>query len=226
MKFTINDLYQTEHVFISKVPEMFPYQGETLFQSRNTIKRFIYKDKSLIVKSFKIPNIINRFVYISFRRSKARRSYENALKLLAAGFHTPFPVACIEEIRFGLSRSFYISEEITGTHEIRELRDKPMNEERIEILKAFGRFTAALHTNRIFHKDYTPGNILYKQTDSGYQFYLVDINRMIIGKKIEEKKSYWNFRRLCLSGDGFRVFAESFAEAMGYSKEYAVKQIV
>ncbi|MCD8262591.1 MAG: lipopolysaccharide kinase InaA family protein [Bacteroides sp.] len=226
MKFIINDLYKQDSDFIKRIPEIFSYEGETIFQFRNTLKRFGYKERAWIVKSFKVPHLINRFVYATFRQSKARRSYENGLKLIAAGFYTPTPVACIEQIDFGLSHSFYISEELTGVHEIRELQDQPMTPERIDVLKAFGTFSAALHTARIYHKDYTPGNILYKRTDVGYRFYLVDINRMSIGKYIPEKKSYWNFRRLCLSHEGFIVFTQTFAEIMGYNKDYAVKEVL
>ena len=38
-----------------------------------------------------------------------------------------------------------------------------------------------MHEKGILHKDFTPGNILYKKDDAGYHFMLVDINRMSFG---------------------------------------------
>src|SRR5690606_41915767 len=62
------------------------------------------------IKSFKIPNKLNQFVYKYFRKSKARRSFEFATILLQKGIGTPAPVAFMENFNgLGLQKSFYAS---------------------------------------------------------------------------------------------------------------------
>ncbi|MBO5699828.1 MAG: hypothetical protein J6R57_00240, partial [Bacteroidales bacterium] len=77
--------------FILSIPSKFEKgEGKVIYKGRNELREFEYGGKNFIVKSYKKPNIINRFVYGIFRPSKARRSYENALKLIEIGVGTPF----------------------------------------------------------------------------------------------------------------------------------------
>ena len=97
MKIVINPLYKEFQTFIATLPEVFEQEGEIIFQGRNVLKRFQIKGISFIVNRFKRPNWINRFIYVSFRSSKATRSYLNGLRLVEFGINTPYPVAYIEE---------------------------------------------------------------------------------------------------------------------------------
>ena len=88
---------------------------------RNLIAKVEVGGEQLSIKSFKIPNIFNSLVYKFFRKSKAKRSYEYANKLLEADILTPFPVAYIEEFNaLGLYRSFYISKHVDYDFDFRE----------------------------------------------------------------------------------------------------------
>lgn len=49
-----------------------------LQKSRNTIKQLKINNISTVVKSFRIPDGINGFIYRYFRMSKSRRSFEYA----------------------------------------------------------------------------------------------------------------------------------------------------
>lgn len=46
--------------------------------NRNNIRYFWMDTSTINIKSFKLPNPINRIVYKYFRKSKARRSFEYA----------------------------------------------------------------------------------------------------------------------------------------------------
>src|SRR5690554_145431 len=71
--------------------------------SRNSIKTITIDGVVLSVKSFKVPHLVNSIAYRYFRKSKARRSFENALTLLNMGIGTPEPVAYFENSTiFGL----------------------------------------------------------------------------------------------------------------------------
>lgn len=63
---------------------------------RNVIKIFDVEGVAINIKSFKIPNSINKVAYRYFRKSKARRSYEYATILLEKGIGTPQPMAFLE----------------------------------------------------------------------------------------------------------------------------------
>ena len=60
---------------------------------RNKVYSVNVDGKMMVVKQFVHITKINRLVYNYLRKSKARRSYENAIKLCDKGFLTPAPVA-------------------------------------------------------------------------------------------------------------------------------------
>ena len=151
----------------------------TVFQNRNTIKRIKFEGVEYIVKSFKIPHLLNQIVYRFFRDSKAKRSYLNALKLKELGISTPKPIGYVEfPTPFKFKESFYISEFFDYDFEIRAVLSDKDFEDRENILKKFIEFTYNLHKKGVFHIDYSPGNILLKKRDSIYQFSIIDVNRM------------------------------------------------
>ena len=149
------------------------------FGSRNFIKNISVDGIKLNIKSFKIPNLVNKFAYKFFRKSKARRSFEYGNKLMELGINTPKPVAYFEySTLFSFDKSFYISEQYNNELTYRELindHDYPGFE---EILRAFTRFTFLLHEKGINFLDHSPGNTLIKKVGDNYEFYLVDLNRM------------------------------------------------
>ncbi len=152
------------------------YNNETIHKARNELKIINYENLTTVVKSFKIPNILNKFVYSFFRDSKAKKSYNNSIKI--ADF-TPSPIGYIEFYKLGLlNESYFISEEFKYDFTIREPLLQNDFEDRNEVFKAFARFSLELHNNKIFHDDYSPGNILIKKENDSYSFKIVDINRM------------------------------------------------
>jgi len=151
----------------------------TLFQKRNTIKIVNFKDIDYVVKSFKIPHLLNQIVYNFFRDSKAKRSYENSIKLLDLDINTPKPIGFIEfSTSLLFKNSYYVSEFFDYEFEIRAVFKDKEFENREQILKEFTQFTYELHQKGVYHIDYSPGNILVKKRDDSYLFYIIDVNRM------------------------------------------------
>ena len=60
---------------------------------------------------------------------------------------------------------------------------------------ALAAFTAYMHEKGVLHKDFSPGNILYKVENGKYDFTIVDINRMYFGQ-VDMKTGCRNFSRL------------------------------
>lgn len=184
-----------------------------IYRGRNNLYRVDVKGRPLIVKDFKLPNFINRFVYTTLRKSKARRSYENAMRMEKLGFKTPRPVAYCEVKRNGrLTLSFYLSEELKGATEMRRWEDNP---DCPTLLPAFAAELYRLHRAGVWHKDFSPGNILYiKNSDDTYSFYYVDLNRMKFNVK-SRRKLMRMFRSINLERGETRRLATLYAQAAG-----------
>lgn len=175
-KIVINPAYEGISDYLRSIPERKEELGRVIYAGRNRLFHTVEHGIDLSIKSFKVPIFLNRIIYAWFRKSKARRSYEHALMLTQLGISTPEPVAYIETFRNGLlHRSYYVCLMLTDVHDVRqwELRD-----DRVEIETGIAKLMAKLHAAKVYHRDFSPGNVLF---DSNYKFYLVDINRMTVG---------------------------------------------
>ena len=202
----------------------FKDEGMNVFQGeRNSIKSFDLDGKKINIKSFKKPNSFNSIIYKYVRKSKAKRSYEYAERLLNVGILTPFPIAYIEEFStFGLEQSYYISQHIDYDFDFRELIHQPQFPDRVNILQQFTEFTFKLHENNVNFFDHSPGNtLIVKKDDHHYDFYLIDLNRMSFESMNFDKRMH-NFRRLWLSKTMIKIMADTYSKLYhkGYYETY------
>lgn len=182
---------------------------------RNSIKKIEVSDKIIIIKSFKIPNLINQFVYKYFRKSKAKRSYEYATKLLELGVKTPMPFAYVENFSgIGLQQSYYISEFTNYDLTYRELINQPEYPNHEKILREFTKFTFEMHEKGIQFLDHSPGNTLIVKNNNSYEFYLVDLNRMIFGELNFDDRMK-NFSRLNPKKEMVEIMSDEYAKLSG-----------
>jgi len=211
----INPAYQELEDFIRNLPETFDFTGETIYDGRNTIKIIDTKSIRVNVKSFQKPNIINKFVYGNFRKSKAQRSFEYANILIKNKIDTPTPIGYME-LRSGLSfgQSYYISVQEDFDGIMREFQRGTLAG-RENLLQQFAQFTADMHEKQILHMDYSPGNILYKKSGESFRFYLVDLNRMFFGQ-ISKEKGCQNFCRLWGNEEMISYIASEYAKARDF----------
>jgi len=182
------------------------------FGLRNSIKNITVDGIDLNIKSFKIPNLVNKIAYKFIRKSKARRSFEYGYKLLNLGINTPKPISFIEySSLFFFQNSFYVSEQYPYDITYRELIDNPEYPDFEIILRAFTRFTYKLHENGINFLDHSPGNTLIKKVGNGYEFYLVDLNRMKFqNMNFEERMK--NFAKLSPKDVMLDVMSDEYAK--------------
>lgn len=178
--------------------------------ARNSIKLFELDGKTINIKAFRKPNLINRVVYRFFRKSKAERSFEYAGYLLKRNIGTPQPVGYAEELTSGqFLRSYYVSEHLD--YDL-TFRDIDLNTEgHKEILKAFSRFTFKLHENGVEFLDHSPGNTLIILSEPEPKFYLVDLNRMNF-RKLNFEARMKNFSRLTPKKEMVEVMASEYAK--------------
>nr|WP_315188409.1 Kdo domain containing protein [uncultured Flavobacterium sp.] len=188
--------------------------------NRNELKTFKTTPFSLNIKSFKIPVFINKIVYSYFKKSKAQRSYDYALRLIDKGIGTPIPVAFFENKSIlGLKDSYYVCEHIQYDFMFRDLIETDNFPDLENILKQFALFSFDLHQKGIEFLDHSPGNTLIKKVGSSYEFYLVDLNRMKFHKKLSYEKRVNNLKRLTPFKEMIVVISEE------YAKVYQVDEI-
>ncbi|MFV5688164.1 lipopolysaccharide kinase InaA family protein [Flavobacterium sp. ZT3R25] len=187
---------------------------------RNVIKLFKLEEITINIKSFKIPHLINKIAYKYFRKSKARRSYEYANRLLENGIGTPKPIAYYENFTLlGLQESFYISEHLQAELTFRELVLDPDYPDHENILRQFTKFTFDLHEKGIEFLDHSPGNTLIKKgSQNQYEFFLVDLNRMHFHEIMDFDSRMKNFHRLTPKIEMLAVMSDEYAKL--YNKEY------
>ena len=123
MKAVFSEEYKRYKKEVMELIRTFDEGGENLGEpGRNTIKVFYLDTKKINIKSFKVPNAINKVAYKFFRKSKAERSFYYASHLLSVGIGTPAPVAYLEEENaFSFWKSYYISEQLNYDLTYREL---------------------------------------------------------------------------------------------------------
>lgn len=186
---------------------------------RNKIKLFELHGKTINIKSFKIPNLINKVAYKYFRKSKARRSFEYATTLLEKGIGTPQTIAYFENFNpFGLEKSYYISEHLLCDLTFRELVEIPDFPDGENILRQFTQFSFDLHEKGIEFLDHSPGNTLIKKNTKGnYDFFLVDLNRMNFHVEMNFDMRMKNLSRLTPKKEMIAIMSHEYSKL--YSKQ-------
>lgn len=206
------------------IREIFSGDKHTIHKARNELKVIELGGVKTVVKSFKIPHLLNRIVYTHFRKGKAYKSYHNALRLEELGISTPSPIALIEFYESGLlGESFFIAEFFDYDFTIRTPLLEPL-EDREAIFIAFAAYTYGLHQKGVWHLDYSPGNILIKRTESGYQFSIVDINRMEF-RNISPLEGCENFNKLWASDEELDIMGREYARLSGFNVAVTIAEM-
>ncbi|SCX89445.1 Lipopolysaccharide kinase (Kdo/WaaP) family protein [Nonlabens sp. Hel1_33_55] len=203
--------------------ELFHESDHKLGDDRNEIKIIEFEGKRLVVKSFKVPNIVNRIAYRFFRKSKAERSYLNANYLKEHGIGTPDPVAFLEyRSALGFYESYYVSEYTDHDFTFRELIHDSSIENKQGILEAFTQFVFKMHESQIYFLDNSPGNTLISIKEGSYEFELVDLNRMKF-YEIPVTDRLKNFERLSPQKWMYDIMGATYAKLAGLEKDDTIE---
>lgn len=224
-KIFLNDNYADCMDFMRRLPEAFEKkEGKAIHEGRNELREFHYKNHDFVVKSFCKPNIVNQIVYGLFRSSKAQRSYEYAEMLLRSGIGSPEPVGYYTE-RDGLlfRRSYYVCLKSECPYTYADLMQKHFDNEE-KILRAIAYTTAIMHEHGYLHKDYSRGNILFKETSEGVKVEIIDLNRIRF-RNIDVKEGCKNFDRLPGKDEWWKIMGRTYAERRGFDPEVCYRLI-
>lgn len=216
---TVSPKYSQLKEFVQNLPSLWDAgEGKVIYKGRNELREMECKGITMVVKEFRIPNLVNRLAYGVLRPSKARRSYEYAQMLLEHGIGTPEPVGyCTERNGILFGRSYYacLKSECPYTYVHLMNGDYP-NQERV--LRAIARLTATIHELGWIHKDYSRGNILFKETPEKVKLEIIDLNRIRF-QKVDMIKGCKNFERLPGNEEMLRIMADEYARARGFDAD-------
>ena len=213
-------LNERQKDLIVNIKNYFNHSGETIFKQRNTIKIVPFEEKKYVVKSFKIPHLINQIVYALFRDSKAKKSYLNSIKIQN---FVPAPIGYIEFKKAGrLKESYFVSEPFEYDFTIREPLTSNKYPKKKAIYQAFAKFTNQLHKQGVLHLDYSPGNILIKKYSKGYEFKIIDINRMKF-KELSTQERLENFAKLWATDEDLTIIIKAYVKLNNLDEEKSLK---
>ncbi|HAJ81496.1 MAG TPA: Kdo domain containing protein, partial [Zunongwangia profunda] len=85
------------------------------------------------------------------------------------------------------------------------------------VLRAFTRFTYDLHEKNIEFLDHSPGNTLIQIDGEGFQFFLVDLNRMNF-KRLDFKQRMKNFSRLTPNKEMIQIMANEYSQLTAWNE--------
>lgn len=220
MKYEFSEKYKSRAKQIIGFIENFDVDGKLFGDGdRNKIKIFRLDQQQVNIKSFKIPNVVNKFAYRFLRKSKAERSFGYAQILLDKGIGTPQPIAFAEEkSAFTFQRSYYVSEHLDCEFTYRSMILDGNLPDWENMLRAFTRFTYRLHEQQVEFLDHSPGNTLIDRKGEEYEFFLVDLNRMNF-RELDFEARMKNMSRLTPQREMIQIMASEYAKLSSWPEE-------
>lgn len=212
--------------FVATLPIRFSFagNGRTIYKGRNELREFDTPQGTVVVKSFCVPNIINRIAYGLLRSSKAERSCRYAALLLSKGIGSPAPVGWCS-VRHGLlfTHSYYASLRSTLPYTYIDLiKGNISATEAPDYLRAVGRIAGKLHNEGIIHRDFSRGNLLLGRDAAGnIQVELVDLNRLRF-HAVDREEGLKNFERLPATAEMQHYLAEGYANERNFDLDYCL----
>lgn len=208
----IHPQYWMYRGFIENIPEEKYERTKVFCNRRNTVEQVTWGSRNFVIKRYKRPTWVNCLIYTWLRKSKAQRAYEYAEELLHRGFETAHPIAYIEVKKWGIFHTGYFISEYLSYPLMRDIPQMDISEEEKRLIASdFICYTARLHEEGILPKDYNSGNIFFHKEGAHYNFALIDINRLQIGRTPNEKESARFFDQMGLS----------ISQAIGAIDQYA-----
>lgn len=216
--------YMSLMPFLQQIPHVFETLGSEIQSGRNITKVMEKDGFTLVVKNYKRITIANRIMYRFFRKSKAQRAYENALKLREMDISTPDPVAYIEKYKgIFLESSYFVSIYIDYLGVDDALASGRFDSK--SLLTKFAQYLYRLHNKGVFHKDLNLANVMCKEVDGKISFSLIDLNRLRF-EKPSQKKRFRNLKFLNLPIDQYVMVSSEYARCYDIDIYYATMRML
>ncbi len=225
-RIVVNPKFDKYSSLVSMIPDIFTVKGDTIYSKRNVVKRFAAEDGSnIIVKKYKVPNLIQQLSYSSFRMSKAERAYIYAIQFLQKGIETPEPIAFIETYEKGrFTDSYFVSME--DKRSSCDVLLSPQCSAREQLIDNLAHFIVSLHKKGVMHGDLNLSNILYEVDNNGtYTFSVIDINRSRFTNNPSIRQCLNNLMRMTHRRDVSAELVAAYADVRRWDKTMCVEYV-
>ncbi len=141
-------------------------------------------DYVFFVKIYKPGGLWSR-VRLLFGGSGARREMENCLGATRRGVQV-VPLTAIGERGV---ESFVVTQKLDGWNTLEQvlLENRISGKQRRDIMFAFGVWARQIHDSGVWQQNVDPGNVLVKTWGEGFEFRLIDFEKMRLIKSISEQ---------------------------------------
>jgi hypothetical protein len=219
--YTLSNDFTDLRDFILTLPLNFDNAGTIIQDNRNVIKSISTPQGIVVVKKFSGMYFFNRLAYSLFRKSKAARSYLYSRQLNDKGISTPPPIAWLDCYKFGLLNESYFVSLHKPDKTLRQMTEVKGTFKSL-LYKPLASFALTLHQLGIYHDDFSSGNILIHETPDGYDFSMVDLNRIKF-QKVSFEQGLRNLAKLALTDDEFNILVSEYARIQNKSPEKSCK---
>jgi hypothetical protein len=218
--YKVSDEFAELKEFILNLPATFDNNGQVIKDNRNIIRKVSTPQGELVIKNFRGMYFFNRVAYSFFRKSKAERSYINSGILNGRGILTPPNVGWLDCYRWGLlGRSYYLCAFSPHKTFEQHLKDNPDDQSyKRALYRHLLSFVIKLHRLGINQTDLSLGNILVIPTGEGFEFSMVDLNRVRF-HKVSFRQGLQNLRKIELPLEDMNNLIREYAKQAGQSPE-------
>ena len=145
---------------------------------------FEFKQRRYCAKYFHDQRIFSRFKN-AIGMGRAFSAYHKGLALMKMQINAPKVIGIA--MRSYWAPPILIMEMIESFEQINlqlehwksTIQDLSNDQRLVSLASSFGSFTKNLHNNEIFHTDFSPRNVLMKQTNNDFDFYLIDLEDVL-----------------------------------------------
>lgn len=191
-----------------------------IYSGRNTLA-VTQGENPVCIKAYRVPGLLKGWMYGLLRKPKALRAFKNAVELRRLGFDTPEPVCAVAQTSFGrLGRSYYACRYYCDGWS--EMRGVEKRSDFDDFARALASFMHRLHSAGVLMKDFSQGNVLFRRSIGGFEFCLVDINRMDFGVT-DRRRLLANFGSPLDTAEGVARVAQYYSQNYDNSAELAAR---
>ena len=174
--------------------------------------------KKISVKHYHPPKVYDRLKE-HFRRSKGMRAWISGNGLRARGFPTLKPLGLAEKRDYlGLKESFYFMEVLEKAQELDRFISKGFDDfkKKRDFIRTFTQWLYHFHKMGLYHKDMKTCNILASENGDSWDFRLLDLEDVVLDKRVTEKGLFRSLLQLNTSTP--RIMTRS--DRLRFFKEY------
>jgi len=203
--------YEPEFIASLSDPEKLMRCGTVIHAGRNRLAALSLDipgrgRREVVLKRFR-PRGVDKLKTL-FLPSKPLKAWRGARALLERGIPTPRPVAWLERRRAGtVAEGYFLAEKEENVREVRELFRGLEGDHLDTLLRSLARFLRTCHDRGVFHRDLSDGNVLAAEDGrGGYEFLLLDTNRVRRRKRVKGLRAAANLVRLGVPRERRRDF--------------------